>query len=224
MKGESLGKIFSQRAKEGESAPYLGSYESYTPLTLPRTKIYSVMKGEQSYRKPRPLPQWYQQKNKNLWCEFLESPRHNTDECIQLKDQIEDMVRKGYLKNNIADHCEKKGLRSLRKTLGKSWTSPGIATIRLRRKNLPNTCYFRRDISRRERKRHLMALTHQVNNADVQPPQLPTPNMTFSAADCQGVTFPHKDHLVIVATIANHDVSRTLVDGVSGANILFLEG
>ncbi|XP_021747889.1 uncharacterized protein LOC110713749 [Chenopodium quinoa] len=45
--------------------------------------------------------------------------------------------------------------------------------------------------------------------------------MTFSAADCRGVTFPHEDPLVIVATIANHDVPRTLVDGGNGANILF---
>ncbi|XP_021722009.1 uncharacterized protein LOC110689537 [Chenopodium quinoa] len=50
--------------KKEKSAPFTGRYESYTPLALPRAKIYSVTKEEQSYRKPRPLPELYQRKNK----------------------------------------------------------------------------------------------------------------------------------------------------------------
>ncbi|XP_021723136.1 serine/arginine repetitive matrix protein 1-like [Chenopodium quinoa] len=80
--------------KKEKFVPFKGRYESYTPLALPRAKIYNVTKEEQSYRKPRPLPEWYQRKNKNQWCEFRKSPGYNTEECIQLKDQIEDMVRR----------------------------------------------------------------------------------------------------------------------------------
>ncbi|XP_021717823.1 uncharacterized protein LOC110685576 [Chenopodium quinoa] len=103
-KAKASEQASANESKKEKSAPYLGRYESYTPFALPRAKIYSVTKGEQSYRKPRPLPQCNQQKNKNLWCEFHESPGHNIEECIQLKEQIEDMVQKGYLKKYIADH------------------------------------------------------------------------------------------------------------------------
>ncbi|XP_021754589.1 uncharacterized protein LOC110719915 [Chenopodium quinoa] len=48
-----------------EKTPFMGRYESYTPLALPRSKIYSITKDEGKYKKPRPLPSWHQQKNKD---------------------------------------------------------------------------------------------------------------------------------------------------------------
>ncbi|XP_021740878.1 uncharacterized protein LOC110707180 [Chenopodium quinoa] len=49
-----------------DKAPYLGKFESYTPLTLPRTKIFSVTREEGRFRKPKPPPSWHQNKGKDL--------------------------------------------------------------------------------------------------------------------------------------------------------------
>ena len=49
------------------------------------------------------------------------------------------------------------------------------------------------------------------------------PNMTFTAEDYEGISYPHDDPLVVSLDIANHTVHRILVDGGSAANILFRE-
>ncbi|XP_021738237.1 uncharacterized protein LOC110704737 [Chenopodium quinoa] len=201
-----------------EKTPYTGIYDSYTPLTLPHAKIYSITKDEGRFKKPRPLPLWHQQKGKDRWCECYESPRHHTEDCLQLKDQIEDMVRKGYLKKYLADRREEKRaekdhrqdldfLRKKEKPQGKE--NPDILVI-------SGGTY-----SRNALKRHLRGLTHQVNHADIRAPQSPVPNILFTAEDYRGLVYPHDDLLVIVTGIANHNVWRTLVDGGSSANILF---
>ncbi|XP_021719306.1 uncharacterized protein LOC110686981 [Chenopodium quinoa] len=175
--------------------------------------LLRVTKEEQRYKKPRPLPQWYQQKNKDRWCEFHESSGHHTEECIQLKDQIEDMVRKGYWKKYLADHREKKA-EIAEKDPRQEIDFPRMNSNSSDKETFLTILTISGGLSsRRERKRHLRALTHQVNNGDIQPPQSPVPNMTFTVADFRGVTYPHEDPLVIIR--------RTLIDGGSGANILF---
>ncbi|XP_021745282.1 uncharacterized protein LOC110711211 [Chenopodium quinoa] len=200
-----------------DKAPYTGRFESYTPLTLPRTKIFSATKEEGRFKKSKPPPSWHQKKGKDQWCKFHESSGHRTEDCLQLKDQIEELVQKGYLKKYIAERREeKKAERDSRQDLDF-----------LRKKDKPNgggnpdILTICGGISRNALKRHLRGLAHKIHNAEFRKPQSPAPNMMFTAEDCRGVVYPHDDPLVIVTGIANHNVYRTLVDGGSGANILF---
>lgn len=43
----------------------------------------------------------------------------------------------------------------------------------------------------------------------------------FSDDDYAGISWPHRDALVVVLTIANHSVHRILVDTRSSADILY---
>ncbi|XP_021722395.1 uncharacterized protein LOC110689871 [Chenopodium quinoa] len=199
-----------------DKAPYLGKFESYTPLTLPRTKIFSATREEGRFKKPKPPP-WHQKKGKDHWCEFHKSRGHRTEDCLQLKDQIEELVQKGYLKKYVAE-CreEKKAERDSRQDLDYH-----------RKRDKPpeggnhDILTISGGISRNALKRHLRGLTHQIHHAEFQKPRSPVPNMMFTSEDCRGVVYPHDDPLVIMTSIANHNVYRTLVDGGSGANILF---
>ncbi|XP_021775244.1 uncharacterized protein LOC110739099 [Chenopodium quinoa] len=182
-----------------EKTPFEGKYESYTPLALPRTKIYSITKDEQKYKKLRPLPLWHQQKNKDRWCKFHESPGHHTEDCIQVRDQIEDMVRKGYLKKYLADRCE---VKKAEKDSQQELDFPRKKD-KLQDKDNPDILVISGGTSsRKARKRHLRGLTHQVNRA----PQSLVPNFTFTIEDFRGVVYPQDDPLVIVTGIANHNV------------------
>ncbi|XP_021764247.1 uncharacterized protein LOC110728886 [Chenopodium quinoa] len=203
--------------KKEKFVPYAGRYDSYTPLTLPHAKIYITTRDEGRFKKPRPLPPWHQQKGKDRWCEFHESPEHRTEDCLQLKDQIEDLVQKNYLKKYLTD-CreEKKAERDSQQDLdflqkkGKQQD-----------KDILDILAIFEGTSRSVVKCHLRGLTHQVNHAKLRAPQSPVPNILFTTEHCQGVVYPHDDPLVIVMGIANCNVWRTLVDGGSGANILF---
>ncbi|XP_021718787.1 uncharacterized protein LOC110686469 [Chenopodium quinoa] len=197
--------------------PYAGRYDSYTPLTLPRAKIYITTKEEGRFKRPRPLPPWNQQKGKDRWCEFHESSRHRTEDCLQLKTQIEDLVRKGYLKKYLADRREeKKAERDSRQDLDFLRKKD-----KQQDKDTLDILVISGGISWSAVKCHMRGLTHQVNHIELRAPQSPMPNILFTAEDYEGVVYPHDDPLVIVMGIANCNVWRTLVNGGSGANILF---
>ncbi|XP_021773353.1 uncharacterized protein LOC110737302 [Chenopodium quinoa] len=200
-----------------DKAPYLGKFESYTPLTLPRTKIFSATREEGRFKKPKPPPSWHQKKGKDHLCEFHESRRHRTEDYLQLKDQIEELVRKGYLMKYVAEcHEEKKAKRDSRQDLDYH---------RKREKPLEGGNHdiltIFGGISRNALKGHLRGLTHQIHHAEFRKPQSPVPNMMFTSEDCRGVVYPHDDPLVIMTSMADHNVYRTLADAGSGANILF---
>ncbi|XP_021736471.1 uncharacterized protein LOC110703022 [Chenopodium quinoa] len=184
---------------------------------LRKGKIFSATREEGRFKKPKPPPSWHQKKGQDHWCEFHESRGHHTEDCLQLKDQIEELVQKGNLKKYVAERREeKKAERNCRQDLDYH-----------RKRDKPreggnnDILTISRGISWNALKRHLRGLTHQIHHAEFRKPQSPVPNMMFTSDDCRGVVYPHDDPLVIMISIANHNVYRTLVDGGSGANILF---
>ncbi|XP_021735087.1 uncharacterized protein LOC110701764 [Chenopodium quinoa] len=149
-----------------DKAPFLGKFESYTPLTLPRTKIFSATREEGRFKKPKPPPSWHQKKGKDLWCEFHESRGHRTEDCLQLKDQIEELVQKGYLKKYVAERREdKKTEKDSRQELDyhrkKGQASEGGHN---------DILSISGGISRNALKRHLRGLTHQIHHTEFQKP------------------------------------------------------
>ncbi|XP_021727160.1 uncharacterized protein LOC110694290 [Chenopodium quinoa] len=200
-----------------DKAPYTGKFESFTPLTLPHTKIFNATREEGRFKKPKPPPSWHQKKGKDHWCEFYESRGHHTEDCLRLKDQIEELVQNGYLKKYVVERREeKKAERDSQQDLD---------YLRKRDKlheggNHDILIIFG-GISQNALKRHLRGLTHQIHHAEFRRPQSPVLNMMFTVEDCRGVVYPYDNPLVIMTGIANHNVYRTLVDGGSGANILF---
>ena len=43
-------------------------------------------------------------RNKNKYCEFHRHHENNTDDCFQLKEQITDLIKRGYLRKYVDDH------------------------------------------------------------------------------------------------------------------------
>ncbi|XP_021847865.2 uncharacterized protein [Spinacia oleracea] len=71
----------------------VGAYQVYTPLNTARAAIYAVSKSA-AWRKPLPLNTPGNNKN---FCAFHNDHGHYTEHCKELKDNIEELVRKGYL-------------------------------------------------------------------------------------------------------------------------------
>ena len=63
----------------------------------PSLKWLEKMKGDPNKR------------NRNKYCHFHRDHRHDTDECFDLKQQIENLIRQGKLRNFLGrDHKDKK--------------------------------------------------------------------------------------------------------------------
>lgn len=67
-----------------------------TRLAASIEHIYEVTKDRGLYRKPAPLNA-YQSKDKSKYCEFHQSTGHNTSDCRQLREEIELLIKEGYL-------------------------------------------------------------------------------------------------------------------------------
>ncbi|XP_056695059.1 uncharacterized protein [Spinacia oleracea] len=71
----------------------VGAYQVYTPLNTARATIYAVNKSA-AWRKPLPMDTPGNNKN---FCAFHNDHGHYTEHCKELKDNIEELVRRGYL-------------------------------------------------------------------------------------------------------------------------------
>ena len=76
----------------------------FTPLIMPVDKILMQIKDEHYLKWPRPLHSSPNVRDKNKYCRFHKDHGHNTKDCRDLKEQVEELIRKGilqkYMKKN----------------------------------------------------------------------------------------------------------------------------
>nr|XP_023918428.1 uncharacterized protein LOC112029979 [Quercus suber] len=69
----------------------------FTPLVMPVDKILTQIKDEHYLKWPRPLHSSPNVRDKNKYCRFHKDHGHYTEDCGDLKEQIEELIRKGKL-------------------------------------------------------------------------------------------------------------------------------
>ncbi|XP_056864081.1 uncharacterized protein LOC130511215 [Raphanus sativus] len=158
-------------------------------------------------------------RNPKRWCEFHSYHGHTTEDCIALKMEVTELLKKGYLREFLLDKAknllnkEGPGLpieaapalppqqdRVIHIISGGSEVS-GISSAAAKR----STCNARNGQESEGPKRLLLG----------------TDEIRFTAREQERVLAPHHDALVISLTIANCLVKRILVDNESSSNIIF---
>ena len=69
----------------------------FTPLIMPVDKIPTQIKDEHYLKWPRPLHSSPNVRDKNKYCRFHKDHGHNTEDCRDLKEQVEEL---GYERGN----------------------------------------------------------------------------------------------------------------------------
>ena len=69
----------------------------FTPLVMPVDKILTQIKDEHYLKWPRPLHSSPNVRDKNKYYRFHKDHDHNTEDCKDLKEQIEELIRNGKL-------------------------------------------------------------------------------------------------------------------------------
>ncbi|XP_023875286.1 uncharacterized protein LOC111987777 [Quercus suber] len=196
-----------------------------TPLVMPVDKILTHIKDEHYLKWPRPLHSSPNVRDKNKYCRFHKDHGHYTEDCRDLKEQIEELIRKGKLQkfvkkgeyNKFQDENKNQQESSSRgdtrqfqppqNVIGEIQTITGGPTTGGSFKSL--------------RKAH----QRQVNSIYMIPPskqRRTNQDMYFNEADARGVKQPHNDPLVIMLTIEGFNTKRILVDNGSSADIIYL--
>ena len=73
----------------------------FTPLVMPVDKILMQIKDEHYLKWPRPLHSSPHVRDKNKYCCFHKDHSHYTEDCRDLKEQIEELIWKGKLQKYV---------------------------------------------------------------------------------------------------------------------------
>ncbi|XP_074342347.1 uncharacterized protein LOC141679873 [Apium graveolens] len=103
LKVQDLGdkEKYPRVEKDVNSTPKKGGpgqkLTEYARLNAPRSQILMEIEKYRDVRWPKPLKADLAKLNKRKYCRFHKDAGHDTDECQQLKDEIEFLIRKGRL-------------------------------------------------------------------------------------------------------------------------------
>ena len=150
--------------------------------------------------------------NRNKYCCFHRDHGHDTDECFDLKQQIENLIRQGKLRNFLRrDHRDEKlkgkmeessrpPLREIRVIIGGSSTGQLSKSKKAYLKVMQSV--------------QLFARSPRARSTDKQA-------ITFTDEDAERIHHPHDDAIVINLLIADYTTRRVLVDNGSSTDILY---
>ncbi|GFZ00544.1 hypothetical protein Acr_14g0001790 [Actinidia rufa] len=184
-------------------------------LNTPVAQVLSEIKHEKFIKWPGKIKTDPQRRNRNKYCEFHRDHGHNTEDCFQLREQIADLIKRGYLRKYITDRPPPSSPE--RKYGDNRPTAGNIQTI--------HGGFGSGGCSTSSRKKHarsaFRSIEEEVYNLS-SPCASDQPPITFSSDDLRGLHLPHDDALVVSAVIANFNVQRILIDSGSSADILFI--
>ena len=159
------------------------------------------------------------------YCEFHRDYGHRMDNCIQLKREIEYLIRRGYLRRFISPESQ-----AHNQTQNQALTQqppPRQTTIQhqqpLGEIHVISGGFAGGGESSSARKAHLRSIrTAEIGEIQAvsKLSRLDT-SITFSDSNLEGCQHPHDDPLVVRAIVANKTVHRVLVDNRSSADIIF---
>nr|GEY40627.1 reverse transcriptase domain-containing protein [Tanacetum cinerariifolium] len=144
------------------------------------------------FQPPRPMVTPVEKRNGNKFCDFHNDKGHSTDECMQLKKQIEELVRAGKLSHLI-------------KEIKQGREQPKTGRKETAAKDKPTTIYMVRSWQR--------TVKQKITQSFEQGKEITFPPL----ANNNGTEGP----LIIEAKIGGHTIHRMYIDGGSSMEILY---
>ena len=154
-------------------------------------------------------------RNQNLYCHYHRDHGHTTEDCRNLWDHLEQLVREGRLKH-LLHHSSGRGGQSSLAFQGNAAPNPLLGTISVifatpgrtgscPSRIMPVSCYSDEDSNS-------MPKRVKMNVPLV---------LSFSDVDKLGTIQPYDNALVVTLRIGGYDVKRVMVDQGSAAEIMY---
>ena len=150
--------------------------------------------------------------NKNKYCCFHKDHGHDTDECYDLKQQIENLIRQEKLRNFLRrDHKDEKLKGKVEEP-----SRPPLGEIKV---IVWGTSAKQ---SSKSKKTYLKVVQNvQLSGRPLKTRGTNEQAITFTNENAGRVHHPHDDAIVITLLIANYTTRRVLIDNGSSTDILY---
>nr|XP_025635645.1 uncharacterized protein LOC112729699 [Arachis hypogaea] len=207
--------------KAPRSFPWVGKFANYTPLTLPIMEVYQQIAEKGILSKPRPLKD-RTGGNKNLYCDYHKGYGHQTQDCFDLKDALEQAIREGKLaefshlirepRRRYRDQDEEAKTRSAKRRQEPEDRDHGLTVINV--VTAKNTAPKSRSAYKKDAK--VLAVSSSLAR---NPKKFPS--ISFGPEDKWFDNAPESPPMVITARVGTGLVKRILVDTGVDSNIMF---
>ena len=202
------------------------SPQRFIPLTASVSQVLREVRNEQFLRWPTQMKLDPTTSDNSKYCEFHRDYEHRTDDCIQLKREIEYLIRHGYLRHFISP--ENQPQNQAQNQAPPQQPPPRQAATQhqqpLGEIQVISGGFAGGGESSSARKAHLRSI-RSTEIAEIQAvsklPRLDT-SITFSDSDLEGCQHPHYDPLVVRVVVANKTVHQVLIDNGNSADIIFV--
>ena len=170
------------------------------------------IKDDPSLKWPEKMKGDPNKRNRSKYCRFHRDHGQDTDECFDLKQQIENLIRQGKLKsflgrNHKDEKLKGKAEESSRPPLGEIRIIIGGNSTGQLSKSKKAYLKFVHSVQ-------LSGRSLKAKSTDEQP-------ITFTDKDAERIHHPHDDAIVITLLIADYTTRKVLVDNGSSADILY---
>ena len=150
--------------------------------------------------------------NKNKHCRLHRDHGHDTDECYDLKQQIENLIKQGKLRHFAGRNHKDEKLK------GKMEESshPPLGEIRV---IIGGTSTGQ---SSKSKKMYLKVVQNvQLSRRSLRTRGIDKPTISFTDEEAERIHHPHHDAIVITLLIADYTTKKVLVDNGSSVDILY---
>ena len=220
-KGRSLKRQGNVKDLLGPPQPELQQQYSpwqFTPLTASVSQVLREVQNEKFLRWPSQMRLNQAKRDNTKYCEFHRDHGHRTDDYIQLRKEIEYLIRCGHLHRYVASEGEDQVQPPPPRQ-----PTPAQHQLPLGEIHVISGGFVGGEESSSARKAHLRSI-RSGETLEIQAvfklPRLDT-TIAFSDSDMEGFQHPHDDPLVIKAVVANKTIHRVLIDNGSSADIIF---
>ena len=103
------GRMEERKDRDNKKSGPSALNQQYTPLNVPLKQVLMQIKDDPSLKWPEKMKGDPNKRNRSKYCRFHRDHGHDTDECFDLKQQVENLIRQGKLKSFLGrDHKDEK--------------------------------------------------------------------------------------------------------------------